>query len=231
MPSPLPSRDRCPATATTCHRETWNPISNGRWDRVSNATPFCPVCGSALALSKDGEFNPWVCPNGHGLAATTSEAYEKAQEDELDLLWALAKKAAPGTRACPMCEQPMVVVDLAWDGDEVSEGRPGDGPDEGHESLDVCVRDEVVWFDAGELDALPADLADAEPTAEQMAQIKQAADALADEIVAGERAEEDHTITGWITNRVLSRSRTARRMVENRAAHVQHQLDEADHTV
>jgi len=143
---------------------------------VSNATPSCPTCSSALALTSQGGFNPWVCPNGHGLAATLAEDYEKAQEDELHQLWKLAKTAPVGTRACPMCERPMVVVDLGWDSDEVPEGEAGDGPDEGHEALDVCLADEVVWFDAGELEALPADLPDPEPTPEEQAKIQQVAD-------------------------------------------------------
>jgi Zn-finger nucleic acid-binding protein len=143
---------------------------------VSNATPLCPTCGTALGLNPQGDFHAWVCPNGHGLAATLTEGYHKVQDDELHQLWKLAKTAAPGDRKCPMCEQPMVVVDLGWDSDEVEEGTAGDGADEGHEELDVCKLDEVIWFDAGELEALPADLPNAEPTPEQQAQITQIAD-------------------------------------------------------
>jgi len=171
-------------------------------DHVSNATPFCPTCGTALVLTRQGEFNPWVCPAGHGLAATLSEGYERAQEDELEQLWLLAKTASPGNRSCPMCEQPMVVVDLAWDSDEIREGDPGDGPDEGHEPLDVCVRDEVIWFDTGELDALPADLPDAEPTPEELAKVDEIAHTFGEQLDQAVDEREGHQLTERIYRRL-----------------------------
>ena len=134
-------------------------------------TANCPVCHESLQLTEHGAFNSWVCPAGHGLAATLSELYERAQEDEIHVLWKLARAATPGpdARLCPMGGEPMVTVSVPTDADEVDEGQPGDGPTTAEVPVDVCTRDEVIWFDAGELDELPADLLDAQPTEQQEA--------------------------------------------------------------
>ena len=68
-----------------------------------------------------------------------------------------------------MCAKPMVSVTVASDSDEVDQGQPGDGSDVGELPVDVCVDDQVIWFDVAELETLPADLPDAKPTAEQEA--------------------------------------------------------------
>lgn len=130
----------------------------------------CPICKASLQLTPDGEFNSWVCPAGHGRAATLSELYERMQEDEIHRLWSLAKASwvasEPVTgRACPMCDRLMVTITVPTDVDEVDEGQPGDGADTGLETVDACVVDEVIWFEEGEIDEFPADLPDAQPTA------------------------------------------------------------------
>ena len=131
----------------------------------------CPTCGAQLALTPDGSFDSWVCPAGHGLAATLSELYERAQEDDIRALWQVARAASPveGARACPMCARPMIAINSPVDADEVPEGADGDGPTTAEVPLDVCVADEVVWFEAGELEAMPADLEDPEPSAQELA--------------------------------------------------------------
>jgi hypothetical protein len=143
---------------------------------VSATTP-CPICRATLQLTPDGEFDSWVCPNGHGRAATLSELYERAQEDEIHRLWALAKEAwvaaEPVTgRACPMCDRLMVTIEVPTDGDEVDEGQPGDGADTGAVTVDVCVVDEVIWFEEGEVAAFPADLPDPQPSAAEDAALE-----------------------------------------------------------
>ena len=131
----------------------------------------CPICRADLVLTAEGEFNSWICPAGHGRAATLSELYERAQEDEIRQLWAIAREACkvgiPGGRACPMCGGPTVAIDVPTDADEAPEGAPGDGPSTGTVTVDVCPVDELIWFDQGEVEAFPADLPDAEPTAEE----------------------------------------------------------------
>lgn len=134
----------------------------------------CPTCRAALQLTNHDAFDSWVCPNGHGLAATLSELYERAQEDEIHRLWAIARSAqAAGSptdgRACPMCQRAMVSITVGTDADEVDDGLPGDGPDTGEVPVDVCVADQVIWFDVSELEALPDDLPDPQPTAAQEA--------------------------------------------------------------
>ena len=151
-------------------------------------TANCPTCNAQLQLTNHDTFDSWVCPAGHGLAATLSELYERAQEDEIHRLWALARAAAKsgaaGGRPCPMCQRAMVSVAVPTDGDEAEEGAPGDTPDGAEVPVDVCVADEVVWFDAGELEALPADLPDAQPTAAQEAALADIRKQFGDEIEA-----------------------------------------------
>ncbi len=134
----------------------------------------CPTCRAALQLTNHDTFDSWVCPNGHGLAATLSELYERAQEDEIHAVWALAKASwvdhePTEGKPCPMCQRLMVSISVGTDADEVDEGQPGDGPDTGEVPVDVCVVDQVIWFDVAELELLPADLPDPQPTAEQEA--------------------------------------------------------------
>ena len=96
-----------------------------RWGLVSNHTPICGLCGSPLTRTHTGDLDAWVCPTGHGLAMTLSEAYVVAQEDELAVLWERGKSAAAGIRRCPMCETAMTVVSLGVDDDEQPEGAAG----------------------------------------------------------------------------------------------------------
>jgi len=128
-------------------------------------------------LSRRGELDLWACPGSHGAAVTLSETYGRLQDDEIHDLWRLARAAASGPRACPMCEDPMVGIDVPYDADEVEEDAPGDAADDGSALLDVCADCQVIWFDAGELERFPADLADAAPTEEderRLAQIRTA---------------------------------------------------------
>lgn len=158
----------------------------------------CPTCAAALQLTNHDSFDSWICPNGHGLAATLSELYERAQEDEIHALWAQAKAswvaAEPTTgRACPMCTRLMVSIAVGTDADEVDEGRPGDGANTGEVPIDVCVVDQVIWFDVAELELLPADLPDPQPTAAQEAAVADIARQFGDELVAADAARVGFT--------------------------------------
>ena len=160
-------------------------------------TANCPNCHSPLKLTPNGSFDSWVCPEGHGLAATLSELYEVAQEDEIHRLWDLARSAPKSDdgRPCPMCERPMVAITVPTDADESPEGTPGDGPDTGEAPVDVCTNDEVIWFDVSELDEFPADLPDAQPTAEQEAALAEIRENFGESIaaaMAGETGSADH---------------------------------------
>lgn len=136
----------------------------------------CPICQSKLLSHREGQLDVWMCEQNHGVALTLSEGYETAQEDEMRLLWLLATgkrpdvgHPRPSDRACPGCSMAMVTVDLPYDDDEVDEGEEGDGPNLGSVEVEVCTMCQFVWFDAGELEQLPADLPDPEPTPEQAA--------------------------------------------------------------
>lgn len=157
----------------------------------------CPTCSASLVLTNHETFDSWVCPAGHGLAATLSEVYERAQEDEIHRLWDLAKAqssaGAAAGRACPMCARPMVSISVPYDADEVPEGTEGDAPDAGQVPVDVCVADQVVWFDVAELDALPADAADPEPTAEEEAALATIRMDFGESLVAAETSREGFT--------------------------------------
>jgi Zn-finger nucleic acid-binding protein len=119
-----------------------------------------------------------MCPENHGVALTLAEGYESAQEDEMRLLWQLAMgrrpdvgHPRPSDRGCPGCSMRMVTVDLPYDDDEVDEGNEGDGENLGEIEVEVCTMCQFVWFDAGELEELPADLPDPELSADQQAQL------------------------------------------------------------
>jgi Zn-finger nucleic acid-binding protein len=107
-------------------------------------TPACPTCGAELRLKRDGVLDAWLCPAGHGKGFTLTEAYERIDDDEVQAIWQQARESAPGTRACPLCGETMVAMTVA----------PTVGGD-ATLPLDVCLRDELLWFDAGELDAVP----------------------------------------------------------------------------
>jgi Zn-finger nucleic acid-binding protein len=182
----------------------------GRWDHVA-LTANCPTCNAELKLTNHDTFDSWVCPAGHGLAATLSELYERAQEDEIHRLWALAR-AATGSgpaagRACPMCQRAMVSITVPTDSDEAEEGQPGDTADGAEVPVEVCVVDEVVWFEAGELEQLPRDLPDPQPTAEQEAALADIRRQFGEQIAAA-LADDPQSITEHITSR-LSRSSRA----------------------
>jgi Zn-finger nucleic acid-binding protein len=137
--------------------------------------PHCPVCGVELQLGSSGSLDRWSCTAGHGLAMTLSESYERLQEDEIGRLWALARDAAPGPLPSPFDGVPMRRFSLPFDADEVPEGGDGDGPDLGAVEIDVDVANQFVWFDVGELDVLPADLPDPEPSAAELAKVAEIA--------------------------------------------------------
>jgi hypothetical protein len=99
----------------------------------------------------------------------------------------------------------MVAVDAGVDPDEAREGEAGDAPTAHEVPVDVCVRDQVVWFDVAELEAMPADLADPEPTAEQDAALEQIRDAWGDQIEAAADDRPD------LAERVLARVRRSPR--------------------
>ena len=182
-------------------------------------TANCPTCSAPLTLTPAGSFDSWICPAGHGLAATLSELYEEAQEDEARRLWTLARGAsspAGGGRPCPMCTAPMGSIVVPTDGDEALEGEAGDTPDTGEVPVDVCRADQVIWFDVGELDAFPDDLPDAQPTPEQEAALADIRRTFGEAIVASMEADEG--LADRLVDRMGRSSRAFRRLAERTPA-------------
>ena len=70
--------------------------------------------------------------------------------------------------------------------------------------IDVCVRDEVLWFDAGELDVVPAHVDTPQPTADEAARLDQVVEEFGDALDAGWDAEERATLTGRLSARLLA---------------------------
>lgn len=102
----------------------------------------CPTCGTPVRLVRQGGADVWACPQGHGLGFTLDEAYGHVDEAALGTLWRASAAAPAGGRACPLCAGPLVTV--AGEGTDVP--------------VDVCRPDQLIWLDAGELEALPPDL-------------------------------------------------------------------------
>jgi Zn-finger nucleic acid-binding protein len=135
--------------------------------------PKCPRCKAELKLGASGKLDAWTCPNGHGVGFTISEAYERLQEDEIQGIWEAAKTASEGKHICPMCDRRMVEVTIGVDPDEAAGGEAGDQPDTSQVTLEVCREDQFIWFDPGELEQMPEDLPDPEPSAAELAKLEQ----------------------------------------------------------
>lgn len=160
-----------------------------------------------LQLGSHGALDRWSCPAGHGLAMTLSESYERLQEDEIARLWQLARDAGPGTRPSPFDGRPMAHFVLPFDDDEALEGEPGDGPDTGEVHLDVDVANQFIWFDAEELDELPVDLPDAEPSAEVLEAERRIVAQFGADIEAAAEAREADELTERLYRRVARNPR------------------------
>jgi hypothetical protein len=153
----------------------------------------CPTCAASLvhvAAHDPDAFNPWCCPAGHGRAATHAELHAVMQGDELRGLWEEARRAPRAGRACPSCRQGMAAMTLHGDAD-TAPGASGAGAFA--VDLEVCVADQFVWFDAGELEAFPPAGADPGPTASEVEVAAAAAAAMAAAIDASARDREGFT--------------------------------------
>ncbi len=146
---------------------------------MTTTTPACPTCGAELRLDRDGVLDAWLCPEGHGKGFTLTEAYQRIDDDEVRAIWQQARAASPGTRACPLCGDTMVNMTVA----------PTVGGD-ATLPLDVCLRDELLWFDAGELDSFPVASHDDTTTDADDARIAQITRQFGVELTAGWAAKD-----------------------------------------
>jgi Zn-finger nucleic acid-binding protein len=178
--------------------------------RAAVTKPRCPHCREELQLGcwqlrDDAPLDCWACPGAHGVALTMAESYEQMQEDELARLWELARAGAPGPLPGPFGGPPMVRILLPYDDDEAKEGEEGDTEDVGAVELDVDLDNQFIWFDAGELEQLPADLADPEPTAAENAAVDQITRQFSEDYGAALDARDDHEISERIYQRIARR--------------------------
>jgi hypothetical protein len=139
------------------------------------------------------------------VALTMAESHEQMQQDELDRLWALARAGTPGPLPGPFGGPSMVRVALPYDADEAKEGDDGDTEDLGVVELDVDVDNQFIWFDAGELEQLPEDLPDAEPSAQEQAALGRITQEFSEGYGAALDARDDHEISERIYQRIARR--------------------------
>ena len=153
--------------------------------------PHCPICGDELILGTSGALDQWACPEGHGLAMTLTESFERLQEDEMALLWDLARDSSAGPLPSPFDGSPMKRVSMPYDEDETE----GGGSELGFVEIDVDLANQFFWFDGGELDQLPEDQPDPEPSPAELAKVAQIASQFGESIVAAayDRGDEDLT--------------------------------------
>jgi hypothetical protein len=171
----------------------------------SISIPHCPVGGEELHLGSQGELDYWSCPAGHGLAMTLSESHQRLQDDEVAELWQLARAAAPGPLTSPFGRRQMVRLSLPYDADEIPAGGSGDGPELGTVVLDVDLEEQFIWFDAGELDLLPEDLLDAEPSAQELEQVAQIRARFGQDLEADQTARDDQELSERIYRHIAAR--------------------------
>jgi Zn-finger nucleic acid-binding protein len=167
--------------------------------------PKCPRCAAELKLGANGQLDCWSCPAGHGLGITLSEAYGRVQDDEIRKLWEASETASPGKYKCPWCAAPMASVALAVDGDEAAEGDAADRADSASVPLDVCREDQFIWLDAGELDELPLDLRNPEPSPDEQRKIRMILSAFDHDLEQAYEDEANRGILNKLANGVVRR--------------------------
>lgn len=169
---------------------------------MSLRPPQCPSCASPLDLTTSGELDSWRCPLLHGVAITLTEAHGRLQEDEIADLWQETREGASasvstsgGTRSCPICSLAMTSVLVSADVDEATKGQPGDQPEVGSAWLDVCEPCQLIWFDSGEMEQFPLDLADPEPTRAELDALAELTDDFGEAYVRAAHDRDEDTFT------------------------------------
>lgn len=164
--------------------------------------PRCPQCRAELELGVSGKVDAWTCPEGHGVGFTLSEAHERIQEDELAEVWSGSEAAALSPHTCAMCDRRLATVTIGVDDDETRSGQPGDAADASGVTLEVCREDQFIWFDPGELDELPEDLPEPEPSAAEQEQLAEIRKAYSEQLA---KAYDDDSPLGRFADRVAAR--------------------------
>ena len=164
----------------------------------ATVAPVCPNCGSALQLEHDGELDAWACPQHHGLGFTLSEAYSRMDEAEIHTICQQARAGNAGTRACPICSARMVSVSVAPTAETATTI-----------ALDVCLADELFWFDAGELDDIPVDTNAPVPNPEEDARIAEITNEFGQSLGAEWSERDSATMRDHLIHRLGTRTTDA----------------------
>ena len=102
----------------------------------------CPTCREPLRATKDPKGAIWVCAKCAGAAANLAVLRKRLKAGLVPGLWRQVLAASTvSQRPCPSCGRSMRGFPMALDGHSIN--------------LDLCKSCEVVWFDRGELEALP----------------------------------------------------------------------------
>jgi hypothetical protein len=186
---------------------------------MSLSSPVDPHTGAPLQLTTVGGVSRWVSTSGTGEAVTLAQLHDNLQDDEIETLWQAAKVKYQAGETSPLSsptgDRKMVRVVVSVDADELSDA----ATDATTVTVDVDFDDQIIWFDTGELEQFPADIAnpeDREWTPEEDAAIRRSAQEMADAWAMRVRSEQsiealDPTDLRKIEGRIaalLSRSST-----------------------
>jgi len=98
----------------------------------------CPDCQTALVRAQGARVPAYWCASCGGTGTTMAALRTVVSASHLNALWQGGlRHSAVGSRACPSCLQPMRLLQ------------------QGPIALDGCLSCQFLWFDAGELQALP----------------------------------------------------------------------------
>ena len=105
----------------------------------------CPHCREHLHRLEGKTGVQWRCPACEGRAVTVPQLRRMMDGDYVNQLWRSARDTpVTGNLGCPLCHNPMRVVENL-----TTEGEGGEGI-----KVDVCTTCHSVWFDTHEIDSL-----------------------------------------------------------------------------
>jgi Zn-finger nucleic acid-binding protein len=105
----------------------------------------CPTCRRALTVShgtRETRGAIWVCGRCKGAAANLAVLRKRLKPGLVTDLWrTMLSQGAPAYRPCPVCHDAMSSFTAPLDTAEIT--------------LDLCKKCQIIWFDGGELEAMP----------------------------------------------------------------------------
>ena len=103
---------------------------------------LCPTCHIPLHIDRDPHGAIWVCDRCFGAAANLAVLRKRLKADLVTGFWRkVLSEGRPSARPCPACQRSMTRFRMSIDDRQIG--------------LDLCKRCQAVWFDGGELEALP----------------------------------------------------------------------------